>query len=109
MMTAGSVTVAGDGQVTKTDMAEALYDALILGLGDTVPPSSLPSGPAGVPAKRGLASTSTRLAAAIVAYLQANAVASIGAAVGGLQKTPDPNDPNVATAAPGADKTLPIS
>lgn len=45
---------------------------------------------------------------ALVAYVQANAQAKIGAAIGGLQKTPDPVDPNVATAAPGADKFLPI-
>lgn len=45
-------------------------------------------------------------AQAIVTYFTANAVCSTTVSAGGLQKTPNPNNPDTATAAPASPVTL---
>ena len=75
-MPAGSVSVAADGSVTKSGLAEAIYDARLAMLADVDPPGVVPVGPAGYPLKHGLALGATADAGAIFAYLLANGEAS---------------------------------
>lgn len=75
-MPAGSVTVAADGTVTKSGLAEAIYDARIAMLADVEPPGVVPVGPTGYALKHGLALGATADATAIFTYLLANGEAS---------------------------------
>jgi hypothetical protein len=111
-MTAGTVSVADDGDVTKSGMAEALYDALLASeqAKAIVNGVDFPTGEDAVPALRAVAGLANAQATALVAYMQANAKAIIPTSAGGagLQRTPDPNDPSTATLAPAAEKELGI-
>ena len=109
-LSAGSVSIAANGAVTKSGAAGRLYDKLnarlvakLAAFGQTIP-----VGPDAVPVLTGIADLANDISSWLVTELTTNATAKIGSAVGALQKTPSPNDPNVATAAPGADKFLPI-
>lgn len=75
-MPAGSVSVAVDGSVTKSGLAEAIYDARLAMLADVDPPGVVPVGPAGYPLKHGLALGATADATAIFTYLLTNGEAS---------------------------------
>ncbi len=106
-MTAGSVVISSSGVATKSGLAEAIYDEFVDNfLGDTGMP--MPAGADGKPIKDGYATLATNMAVALVTYMQANAEAEIGAGVAALQKTPNPNNPDTATKAPGVAKYLPI-
>lgn len=71
-MSAGSVSVADNGTVTKSGLAEAIYDQRVAMLALVQPPGVIANGPDGVPLKKGLALDANALAAAIWTYLQAN-------------------------------------
>ncbi len=75
-MPAGSVVVAPDGSVTKSGLAEALYDARIAMLANVEPPGVVPDGPAGFPLKNGIAVGANADASAIFTYLLANGEAT---------------------------------
>jgi hypothetical protein len=95
-MTAGSVTVADDGAVTKTGMAAAIYDEFV---GNYAADTSveLPAVPDCIPILRGFGSLATNLAQAIVTYIRTNAEAKIASDVGALQTSTaagNPTDPN---------------
>jgi len=75
-MPAGSVTVAADGTVTKSGLAEAIYDARVAMLANVSPPGSIPAGPLGVPLKNGLALDATALAGAIYPEIVSQVAAS---------------------------------
>lgn len=111
-MTAGTVVVADDGGVTKSGMAEALYDAMLAAeqAKAIVNGVDFPTGEDAVPSLRAIASLANALSSALVTYITANAQAVIPTTAGGagLQRTPDPNDPNTATLAPATQKTLAI-
>ncbi len=122
-MIAGNVSIAvnSDGSltVTKSGAAEARYDmhvtrfkaalaqsgsklqdnGWIIVPGVTTPMSAQAQ-------LQGLADLSNDDAGWIIGYLTAHAVPSVVVSLGGLQRTPNPNDPNVATAAPAAPVTL---
>jgi len=99
-MIAGSVTVSDAGVVTKSGMAEAIYDQMIGLYAIQVPPITVPNGAAGVPMKRSQANFANAMATALTGYIQGNAVARVAAGQGGLQKTPNPNNANTATVGP---------
>lgn len=71
-MSAGSVTVTDAGAVTKSGLAEAIFDQRILMLALVQPPGVVASGPDGAPLKKGIALDANALATAIWTYLQAN-------------------------------------
>lgn len=106
-MAAGSVTIAGDGTETKSDMAEAIYDAIKLSFTDCG--YAIPAGAAGVPIKQKLAYSANRWATALVVYITGHAVANIPAspAGDGLQRDADGANPDCL--GPAAGKTLSIS
>lgn len=64
-MSTGSVSVAADGTVTKSGIAETLYDAGVAVLAAKSPAITLPSGPNGVATKTGLADLANTVAPAI--------------------------------------------
>lgn len=64
-MPAGSVSVAANGTVTKSGLAEDIYDARAAAMANFKPPGTIPAGPLGYPIKNGLAQDATALAAAI--------------------------------------------
>lgn len=111
-MTAGTVTVANDGAVTKTGMAEALYDAIFAAEVAKANTNGVtfPTGADSAAPKRAIASLVNALSSALVSYITTNAQAVIPTSAGGagLQRTPDPNDPSTATLAPATQKTLAI-
>jgi microcystin-dependent protein len=71
-MSAGSVTVTDAGAVTKSGLAEAIFDQRILMLALVQPPGVVASGPDGAPLKKGIALDANALATAIWTYLLAN-------------------------------------
>lgn len=85
-MTAGSVSVAPDGGVTKSGLAEAIFDAFINNFEDDTD-CQIPAGPEGVPIKKGYAIMASRLATALVIYITTNATANVSGSVSGLQKS----------------------
>jgi hypothetical protein len=101
-MIQGTCTVAADGTVTKTGGAQAVYDALVANLPDGI---TIPAGAEGVPIKKSLAKQALAVAA-LIPYITGAGAAKIAAAQGGLQLTPNPNNPDTATAGPGVDKFL---
>jgi hypothetical protein len=111
-MTSGTVTISSSGVATKSGMAGALYDAILASEQAKAITNGVtfPSGAAGVPALRAVASLANAQASALVTYMQANAKAIIPTDAGGagLQRTPDPNNPSTATLAPAAQKELSI-
>lgn len=109
-MTAGAVVVGANGNVTKSGMAEALYDArlsaslaLITEYGGVAP-----SGESLQRMKKGIAAAATADAGAMVAYLVANAKATILATDQALQRTPNPNNPATDTVGPAATRYIGI-
>ena len=129
MIAGDDVVIADDETVSAgTGMKRAIYDADAASLAPTLPAAPVLGSTAApwrgekpvsaddvasvktarVKILREAARRANAYGEALVTYVQANATAKVGAAVGGLQKTPNPNDPNKATAAPGADVFLPI-
>lgn len=102
-MTAGTVTVADDGVVTKTagSLAEALFDSLhdnhTADTGETIP-----TGAEGAPVKRGYATIATRFASAIVPWLATNVDVRITTGDAALQR----DSSSVDTLGPLADRVL---
>jgi len=116
-MIAGSVVVNDAGVASpKTGLAGAIYDEFVDNytadvLATTgIPGEQLPSGAYGAPIKRGFALQANHLATAIVTYVTANAEAVIPATAAGdgLQRTPNPNNPDTPTQRPSSQKTLSI-
>lgn len=132
-MTAGSVVVAKvlidpgppaiyEIQETKSGLAEAYYDARkadylavyalvaaqIAATGQPVP--AAPDMDSELAALQAIARASNTDAEVLVGYVSAHAEAVIptGAGGAGLQRTPNPNNPDTATQAPAAEKTLAI-
>ena len=68
-MLPGSVTVTAAGTVTKSGLAEAIYDARVASLATIKPPAIIPSGPAGYAIKNGLAADANALSSAMTATL----------------------------------------
>lgn len=121
-LSAGTVTVASDETASGSGLAKALYDADVATLSlPTVPTLGSTAAPYRVErpvsaddvasVKAGRLTTLQEAArranaygAAIVSYLLANAEISthviIGGGEGGLQRTPNPNDPDTATQGP---------
>lgn len=87
-MTTGSVTVAADGTVTKSGLAETIYDAAVAVLAAKSPAITLPTGPNGVPAKTGIADLANTVAPAIT-----GGGAPIGSTLGWPLNT-NPSDTN---------------
>lgn len=122
MLVAGSVTVSGPDPLGESGsgLAWAIYTAdkaTAAILDPDVPPEGWPSGPEAwaVKAKVGrynllkeLARKATAYAAGMVGYLTANAEVEVKVTIstGGLQRTPNPNNPNTDTVAPSTEKTL---
>lgn len=107
-LSAGSVTAASDGTPSGSGLALALYQqrktpidanlAAAIAAGTVIPGSFW----------TGLADQCNADATAIVTYFTANGTAKVGAAVGSLQKTPNPNNADTLTTANGTDRFLPI-
>lgn len=96
---AGSCTIANNGTVSGTGLAKAMADALM-----TAPPS-------GGGSNKSLEQWTNLLAAAIVDHLVSNAqiTVTVSPADAGLQRTPNPNDPNTPTLGPATAVELPGS
>ncbi len=107
-LTAGIVSVSAAGVVTKSGEAGTLFDLMqadaVLAYASFG--QSPPTGPAAVPYLTAMARQATTQAAWVVGMLTSRAKARIPAALGGLQLTPTPNDPGVATVASGVDTDL---
>ncbi len=105
---AGSVSIDADGTVTKSGAAGRLFDllqadaAVALAVFGQVPPV----GPDSVASGQGQARLATTIAGWMVTEMTAHAVVRVS--VGGLQTTPNPNDPATATDAPAAPVDLAI-
>lgn len=108
----GTISVAVDGTVTKSGECEHLYDLLYAAaesaMADSFPGQSLPEGPESVALKRGIALQATALATYIRTLLLSRATATITFSTSGLQRTPNPNNPNTPTLAPATDQFLSI-
>lgn len=87
-MTTGAVTVAADGTVTKSGIAETIYDAAVAVLAAKSPAITLPTGPNGVPTKTGIADLANTVAPAITGGGQ-----PIGSMIGWVLNT-NPSDTN---------------
>ena len=124
-LAAGSVTVnQSDETRTGSGLALSLYDAnvatLVLPVLPTLGDTTTPFHPQRAckqsdvdvtqKARIALLNETARVANAnasgFVSYFTANAVSRIVVSAGGLQNTPNPNNPGVATAAPGSPVTL---
>ncbi len=64
-MPAGTVSIAADGTVTKSGLAEDIYDAMVANMANIKPPGSIPSGPSGFPTKNGIAQAANALSSVI--------------------------------------------
>lgn len=109
-LAAGTVAyTASSGEHTGTGLSLALFvarKAVMVALN-----ASLASLEASTTAQRAatlgwLAEDSEAIAIAVLAHIAANAVVTTTVSAGGLQRTPDPNDANTATAAPAAPVNL---
>lgn len=101
----GSVTaIAEDRTVTGTGLAEAIAEAWLT----LYPGGGLLTGEVGASIRRGTMQVANALGPAIINYLLANAVVTVTVhpADAGLQRTPNPNNPNTATLGPAADVSL---
>lgn len=110
-MIPGAVSIDDDGIETgaaTTSMAGSIYLELIASLADTVPPFEVPTGPGGVPIKRGFASLANSLGTGIVTYIQAHAQAKITTSDVGLQRHPATDVVDTPCNAPAADKFIAI-
>lgn len=111
-MTAGSVSVSQAGVVTKSGMAEAIFDARIASAALDYAAAGVPFPPTDpvqlVKVYKGLAKDSTAIAVGVVGYIVANAKAQILTSDSGLQRTPNPNTVDTATHGPSATKLLSI-
>ena len=111
-MTAGTVTVSDAGVVTKSGMAQAIFDALVTQTISDYAAAGAPFPPtdpvALVKVYRGLAKAANPLASAIVSYITANAKGQILTGDSGLQRTPNPNNAATATDGPAATKYISI-
>lgn len=112
-LAAGSCSIAEDGTVTGSGLAAALGNALVALWNETIllpiPPYTGALAPAPLTkAHDGLAAQANHLASAIIGYLVANAVVTVAipTSASGLQRTPNPNNPNTDTQGPATAKTL---
>lgn len=105
-LTIGSVTVDANGNHTGSGLALQVYEQFLL------PPLVFGiyplAKPAVIAARQAAGARAQALAAAMINYLKANAeiTTTIAPADAGLQKTPNPNNADTATAGPGAPVTL---
>ena len=106
-MSAGSCTVASDGTVTKSGLAEAIYDEFFDNH-ESDTGSAMPGDPEAVEVKKGYATISRNVSTALVTYFTANMQAKITNADSGLQKIPNPVVPGNDADAPGGDKFIAI-
>lgn len=106
----GSVTVASDGQVTKSGECEVLYDLLYADVEAAAADvgATLPTGAASAPMKKGIARMATTIATYVYEALTERAQAKVATTDSALQRTPNPNNPNTATQGPTVDKFLSI-
>lgn len=86
-MVTGSVSVAADGTVTKSGIAEVIYDLFVAVLAAKNPAVTIPSGAGGVPIKTGGADLANSIAGAVN-----GALAPVGALMGWSAATADPSD-----------------
>lgn len=102
-MTAGTVTIDGSGNPSGTGMAREIFDVFVA----TVDFGSL-SGSALQAAKQRVADLCNALAGGIVGHIVANAEVAvrITGSDSGLQRTPNPNNPDTDTQGPSSPKTL---
>ncbi|NUP13743.1 MAG: hypothetical protein HOW73_47510 [Polyangiaceae bacterium] len=104
-MIAGSVTINPDtGAETKSDFAGRIYDALKLSALATLTAvgGAEPTDPKVKAAiRRGWADLANAMASSITFEIQNHTKARVGPLVAGLQKTPNPNNADTATAAHG--------
>ena len=91
---AGSCLIADNGTVTGTGLAKAMADA------------TMAAPPAGSSTNAQLQQWINLLAVAIVNHLTANAAITVTVSAGGLQTTPNPNNPSTATGAPASPVNL---
>lgn len=93
---AGTCSIADTGAVTGTGLAKAMADA------------TMASPPSGATTNQCLQQWINMLAVAIVDHLVTNAqiTVTVGPADAGLQRTPNPNNPNTPTLGPSADVPL---
>jgi hypothetical protein len=64
-MPAGTVTVAASGTVTKSGLAEDIYDAIVANMANIKPPGTIPDGPSGFSTKNGIAQGANALATSL--------------------------------------------
>jgi hypothetical protein len=108
-LVAGSVTVNPDGTHSGSGLALAMYEAHKAAYeADPFGASFVATLPVADLATtfRIFSLTANAYAAGIVSHLLANAVISTTVSAGGLQKTPNPNNADTATAAPAAPVVL---
>jgi hypothetical protein len=101
----GSVTVdPEDASATGTGLAFAIYDAMN---GQFTEIEGLPLVKK-LSSREGMANFATALAAGLVPYLTANSEieVTVHTTDAGLQRTPNPNNPDTDTQGPATDKTL---
>lgn len=121
----GSVTVNNDQSYSGSGLALAIFEArrawLIANVFPDWDPNGSPPSDVYTPATWAATANATRLAMLhgaadfanllappIVDHIKANAevTVTVSTSDGGLQRTPDPNDPNTNTQAPSANKVL---
>lgn len=101
---AGTVTIDGNGNASGGGLSRAIYDQLVSTNID--PYSSGLDASTIVAAKQGLASYTNSLAAGVVPYFKDNGDVRIKSSDSGLQRTPNPNNPDTDTQGPSADVVL---
>ena len=108
-MTAGTVTVAADGTVTKSGLAGEIFDEFVDNYADDIesitgePAEPIPDGADGAKIKQGYAIFARNVATAVVTHISANADVTITTSDAGLQRDPATSND---TLAPSGDKTL---
>lgn len=109
-LTAGSVTVADDGSVTKSGAAGRLYDILLArAVADATSfQQTLPSGAAGARVRRSIGNMATDIATWMVTELTTNARARITTSDVGLQRMPASTAEDTNCKAPATEKLLGI-
>jgi hypothetical protein len=106
----GNVTVASNGQVTKSGECEVVYDLLYADAEAAAADAgaALPTGPASVAFKKGLARMAKTFATYVHGALTSRAQAKIATTDSALQRTPNPNSPDTATQGPSVDRFISI-